>query len=53
MADFLAAIAVPSGSKIGNEGWDFSIGDPDTTTVDLINGLNHSDLNQGKTAFFG
>jgi len=39
--------------EIGNEGWNFSIGDPDTTTVDLINGLNVSSLNPDKTAFFG
>jgi choline dehydrogenase-like flavoprotein len=33
--------------EIGNEGWNFSIGDPDTTTVDFINGLNESGLNTG------
>lgn len=31
--------------EIGNEGWNFPIGDPDTTTVDLINGSNVSGLN--------
>ncbi|HMG36322.1 MAG TPA: GMC family oxidoreductase [Blastocatellia bacterium] len=31
--------------EIGNEGWNFPIGDPDTTTVDFINGLNLSGLN--------
>lgn len=31
--------------EIGNEGWNFAIGDPDTTTVDFVNGLNFSDLN--------
>lgn len=31
--------------EIGNEGWNFSVGDPDTTTVDFINGSNVSGLN--------
>jgi glucose dehydrogenase len=31
--------------EIGNEGWNFSIGDPWTTTLDLINGMNVSQLN--------
>jgi len=31
--------------EIGNEGWNFAIGDPDTTTVDFINGMNASGLN--------
>ena len=35
--------------EIGNEGWNFSIGDPDTTTVDFINGINKSGLNTGGT----
>ena len=30
---------------IGNEGWNFAVGDPNTTTVDMINGLNKSALN--------
>ena len=39
--------------EIGNEGWNFPIGDPDTTTVDLVNGLNDSQLNKDKKALFG
>jgi choline dehydrogenase-like flavoprotein len=39
--------------EIGNEGWNFPIGDPDTTTVDLINGINFSGLNKDKKALFG
>ena len=31
--------------EIGNEGWNFSNNDPYTTTVDLINGMNQSQLN--------
>ena len=31
--------------EIGNEGWNFAIGDPDTTTVDFVNGINFSNLN--------
>lgn len=31
--------------EIGNEGWNFSINDPYTTTLDLINGTNSSGLN--------
>lgn len=31
--------------EIGNEGWNFSIGDPWTTTLDFINGMNVSQLN--------
>ncbi|MDP9171865.1 MAG: GMC family oxidoreductase [Acidobacteriota bacterium] len=31
--------------EIGNEGWNFSIGDPSTTTLDFINGMNASGLN--------
>lgn len=33
--------------EIGNEGWNFAIGDPDTSTVDFINALNMSGLNTG------
>jgi choline dehydrogenase-like flavoprotein len=33
--------------EIGNEGWNFSSGDPDTTTIDFINGLNNAGLNTG------
>jgi glucose dehydrogenase len=39
--------------EIGNEGWNFPIGDPDRTTVDLVNGLNDSQLNKDKKALFG
>jgi choline dehydrogenase-like flavoprotein len=39
--------------EIGNEGWNFAVGDPNTTTVDLINGLNVSGLNKDKKALFG
>jgi len=31
--------------EIGNEGWNFPIGDPDVTTLDFINGMNKSGLN--------
>jgi choline dehydrogenase-like flavoprotein len=31
--------------EIGNEGWNFSIGDPYTTTLDFITGTNQSQLN--------
>jgi glucose dehydrogenase len=31
--------------EIGNEGWNFALGDPDTTTVDFVNGINFSGLN--------
>lgn len=31
--------------EIGNEGWNFSIGDPWTTTLDFVNGWNNSGLN--------
>jgi len=39
--------------EIGNEGWNFAALDPDTTTVDFINGLNFSQLNKDKKALFG
>jgi len=41
--------------EIGNEGWNFPIGDPYTTTLDFINGLNRSRLNDGPKpqALFG
>lgn len=36
--------------EIGNEGWNFSAGDPWTTVQDLVNGTNNSQLNpQGAT----
>jgi choline dehydrogenase-like flavoprotein len=45
--------------EIGNEGWNFVVGgskhgdDPGVTTVDFVNGLNFSGLNQDKSALFG
>src|SRR5262249_60158756 len=39
--------------EIGNEGWNFPIQDPDTTTVDFVNGLNASRLNDGSKPLFG
>lgn len=41
--------------EIGNEGWNFAIGDPDTTTFDMIDGTNFSQLNPGNPppALFG
>jgi choline dehydrogenase-like flavoprotein len=37
--------------EIGNEGWNFPIQDPDTTTVDLVNGWNVSKLGSDKALF--
>jgi choline dehydrogenase-like flavoprotein len=39
--------------EIGNEGWNFPIADPDTTTVDFVNGLNGSTLNKDSKPLFG
>jgi choline dehydrogenase-like flavoprotein len=39
--------------EIGNEGWSFPIGDPHTTTVDLVNAIDFSGLNKEKKALFG
>lgn len=39
--------------EIGNEGWNFPIGDPYTTTLDLILGTNASQLNPGATPLWG
>jgi glucose dehydrogenase len=39
--------------EIGNEGWNFPIGDPDTTTIDFVNGWNNSGLNEDHQALFG
>lgn len=36
--------------EIGNEGWNFPIGDPYTTTLDFVLGTNHSQLNDSGTA---
>ncbi len=40
-------------TEIGNTGWNFPIGDPDTTTLDLIRGTNCSGLNPGHEALAG
>jgi glucose dehydrogenase len=39
--------------EIGNVGWNFPIGDPDTTTLDFIRGTNMSGLNPGHEALAG
>jgi len=40
--------------EIGNEGWNFAVGgDPNITTVDLVNGLNNSLTNPRYEAVFG
>jgi choline dehydrogenase-like flavoprotein len=39
--------------EIGNVGWNFPMGDPDTTTLDLIRGTNISGLNPGNEALAG
>jgi choline dehydrogenase-like flavoprotein len=39
--------------EIGNEGWNFPIQDPDTTTLDFVNGLNGSQLNKDSKPLFG
>jgi choline dehydrogenase-like flavoprotein len=39
--------------EIGNEGWNFPIGDPDVTTLDLVLGFNQSALNENKRALSG
>jgi choline dehydrogenase-like flavoprotein len=39
--------------EIGNEGWNFPIVDPDTTTVDFVNGLNGGRLNKDSKPLFG
>ena len=39
--------------EIGNEGWNFAVGDPDTSTIDLVNGINFSGLNKGNKTMFG
>jgi choline dehydrogenase-like flavoprotein len=40
--------------EIGNEGWNFAVGgDPNITTVDLVNGLNNSQVNPTYDALFG
>ncbi len=39
--------------EIGNEGWNFPITDPFTSTLDFINGMNVSQLNPDDHALFG
>lgn len=39
--------------EIGNEGWNWAIGDPNTTTGDFVFGTNKSKLNQKKEVLFG
>ena len=39
--------------EIGNEGWNFAIGDPYTTGTDFINGLNFSGQNAGNQRLGG
>jgi choline dehydrogenase-like flavoprotein len=40
--------------EIGNEGWNFAVGgDPNITTVDLVNGLNNSLVNPNYDALIG
>jgi choline dehydrogenase-like flavoprotein len=39
--------------EIGNEGWNFSKSDPNTTTMDFITGSNDSRLNPRNEALFG
>lgn len=39
--------------EIGNEGWNFPIGDPYTTTLDFVLGTNASQLNPGMQAMYG
>jgi choline dehydrogenase-like flavoprotein len=39
--------------EIGNEGWNFAVGDPDTTLTDFVNGLNFSAVNPGKSRLGG
>jgi len=40
--------------EIGNEGWNFAVGgDPNITTVDLVNGLNNSLINPNYDALSG
>jgi len=39
--------------EIGNEGWNFAVGDPYTTAADFVNGLNFSGQNVGNTRLGG
>jgi choline dehydrogenase-like flavoprotein len=40
-------------TEIGNDGWNWAIGDPNTTTGDFTFGTNNSALNQKKEVLFG
>jgi choline dehydrogenase-like flavoprotein len=39
--------------EIGNDGWSFPIGDPDTTTLDFVTGRNASGLNPSRAKLGG
>ncbi|HTX58598.1 MAG TPA: GMC family oxidoreductase [Verrucomicrobiae bacterium] len=39
--------------EIGNDGWSFPIGDPETTTLDFVLGLNASGLNPSRARLCG
>jgi glucose dehydrogenase len=39
--------------EIGNEGWNFAVGDPYTTATDFVNGLNFSGQNSGNSRLGG
>lgn len=39
--------------ELGNEGWNFTSGDPETTTLDFIEGSNHSGTNPEGLQLFG
>jgi choline dehydrogenase-like flavoprotein len=39
--------------EIGNEGWNFPIGDPTVTAIDFVNGTNQSGSNTAQKAHFG
>ncbi|MCF3650099.1 GMC family oxidoreductase [Synoicihabitans lomoniglobus] len=39
--------------EFGNEGWNFTAGDPETTTLDWTDGTNHSGTNPDQKRLFG
>ena len=39
--------------ELGNEGWNFAAGDPQTTTLDFVDGLNSSGTNPDAARLFG
>jgi len=39
--------------EFGNEGWNFAAGDPETTTLDLVEGTNNSGTNPELTRYSG